>query len=127
MRRFTLPAPSPAIDNCWIETEMESPKCPENAAPLPGAGGLALARHGVFGRPAHQRGIVVAEEYLAEADRGLDLHLAVGAPPDIATAQRLHQSLGRLLDVVLQVGISPQRHLVDCELAGIGAAHRNEI
>ena len=85
---------------------------PEPAFPiLAGAGGLglALASHGVFGRPAHQRGVILAEQHYAEADRGLDLHLAVGARLAVAAAQRLHQALGRLLDILLQVGIGPQR------------------
>ena len=69
----------------------------------------------------------MAEQDLAEADRGLDLRLPVGARLGVAAAQRLHQALGGLLDIVLQVGIGPQRHLVDGEFAGIGAAHRDEI
>ncbi len=28
---------------------------------------------------------------------------------------------------MLQVGVGPQRHLVDSEFTGIGAAHRDEI
>src|SRR6478735_9330929 len=37
-------------------------------------GGFALAGDGVFGRPAHQRRIIMPEQHLAEADRRLDLH-----------------------------------------------------
>ena len=158
MRRFTPPAASPAIDNCW------SWKCERTTAPSPRqnravrlearkpdrlgasarasedasgnwpvfqsiqrADGLAFAGHRIFGRPAHQRRVVVAEQHLAEADRGLDLHLPVGARLGVAAAQRLHQRLGGLLDILLQVGIGPQRDLVDRKLAGIGAAHRDEI
>ena len=55
------------------------------------------------------------------------LHLAVGAGASVAAAQRLHQRFRRLLDILLQVGIGPQGHLVDRELARIGAADRDEI
>src|SRR6187399_1568420 len=73
-----------------------------------GAGGLlAFAGQRVFGRPAHQRRIVLAEQYLAEADRRIDLHLSEAAALGVATTQRLHQRLGGLLHVLLQVGIGP--------------------
>jgi hypothetical protein len=64
---------------------------------------------------------------LAEADCRLGLHLTVSAPLGVAATQRLHQALGGSLDVMLQVGLGPQRHLVDGEFAGIGAAHRHEV
>src|SRR6476619_7318527 len=121
MRRFTPPAASPAIDNCGRETWTAKPQnCRENgpAALSRAGGGFALAGHRIFGRPAHQRRIVVAEQDLAEADRRLDLHLPVGARLAVATAQRLHQPLGGLLDVMLQVGIGPQRDFIDREFAG---------
>src|SRR4051812_16914804 len=126
MRRFTPLAASPAIDNYWIGGNAADRCYRQDKTPpaLTVAGGLALGRFaltgdGIFGRPAHQRRIIMAEQDLAEADRRLDLHLPVGAPFGVAAAQRLHQPLGRSLDVMLQVGIGPQRDLVDCEFAGI--------
>src|ERR1700733_6931059 len=87
----------------------------------------ALAAGGVLGRPAHQRRIVMTEQHAAEPDRGRDLGLPVGARARLAATQRLHQRFRGLLDILLQVGMAPQRHLVDGELAGIIAADRDEI
>ena len=125
MRRFTPPAASPAIDICGRNVGREGRIGAWR--PYPAWLAFALAGGGVFGGPVHQRGIVAAEQDLAEADRRLGLHLAVGARLAVAAAQRLHQAFGRLLDIMLQVGIGPQRDLVDGEFAGIVPAGRDEI
>src|SRR3984957_9762761 len=94
---------------------------------LSGARRFAFTGQRILGGPAHQRSIVVAEQYLAKADRRGYLHLPIGTRPDFGAAQRLNQPLGGFFDILLQVGIGPQRDLVDREFAGIGATDRDEI
>ena len=91
---------------------------------LTGVGLLAFDNR-ILSRPAHQRRVVRAEQHFAEADRRLRLLLPVDAPTFIA--QRLHQRLGGLLHIMLQVGIGAQRDLVDGKLAGLGAAQSHEV
>src|SRR5579863_4417474 len=93
----------------------------------PGTRRFALADRSVFGGPAHQRRIIGAEQQVAEADRRGYLCLAVSPVLALAAAQGLHQCLGGLLDIVLKIGVGPQRDLIDRQFAGIGAAYRDEF
>src|SRR6185437_13341048 len=109
----------PYVVNCKLQ---------RNGPPLSaGARGFAFRGQRTIDRPAHQRGIFAPEQRFTEARCGVGLHLAIGARPDIPGTQRLDQRFGRLLYILLQVRIGPERHRVDRELAGIGAAYRDEI
>src|SRR5260221_14709616 len=61
----------------------------------------------IFNRSAHQRGIFVAEQNFTEANRRRGLRLAIAARLAVTAAQRLHQRLRLLLDMMMHVGIGP--------------------
>ena len=84
MRRLVGPR-NPKINyqsNFYITTTLTRPQS------------LALVRRCVLSSASHERGIVLAKQYIAEPNSGLNLLLPIRPDLGVAAAQRLDQCLG---------------------------------
>src|SRR5437870_9980225 len=91
-------------------------------------GGLAVsALRRDFGGLGEQRGIACPEHLAGKADRGIHLRKTERARRVIPAAQPVEQRRGPGLEIILQLGMDAQRHLVDGQLARKIAADADEL